>query len=43
MEYYLMNDIENWFIVKKGFIIFQDELGQPLEFEIWTNEIEIKA
>lgn len=33
MKFYLMNDNENQFTIKKGFTIPQDKLGQPLEVD----------
>lgn len=40
MEYYLKIEIEMWFIVKRGFTLLVDELGEPLELEKWTSDIK---
>ncbi|XP_042467278.1 probable phospholipid hydroperoxide glutathione peroxidase [Zingiber officinale] len=43
MEYYLMNDIENWFSVVDGFEKPKDGSGAPLPTKDWTKEMAKKA
>lgn len=38
-----MNNVKNWFIVKRDFTFPRDEFGQPLEFDKWTSDTKKKA
>lgn len=43
MEYYLMTNIEMWFIVKNDFKLPKDEFGEPLDFGKQTSDTKKKV